>query len=181
MKMNKLAVALVMTMGIASAAANAAGTVGGNGVIKFNGSIVDAACSIAPNNSDQTIDLGSIAIKALKDGAKSTPSDFHIKLTGCDVSGGAAPKASITFNGTSAKGSSNLLGIVSSTASGVGVGITDANGKDFELGKKTEVKTLIQGDNSLDFAAYVQATGASGSAITAGDFTSQTDFVITYN
>lgn len=181
MKLNKLAVALVMTMGIASAAANAVGTVSGNGTVKFHGFIVDAACSIAPGNSEQTVDLGSIAIKALKDGAKSTPANFKIVLDNCDVTGGAAPKASITFNGSNAGGSSNLLGITSSTASGVGVGIADANGKDFELGKETEVKTLISGTNELDFTAYVQATGASGSSITAGEFNSQTDFVISYN
>ncbi|WP_455817197.1 fimbrial protein [Pseudomonas cerasi] len=55
----------------------------GHGKITFTGSIIDAPCSISPESIDQTVELGQISNIALKDGGKSTPKFFSIKLENC--------------------------------------------------------------------------------------------------
>ena len=64
MKLNKIVLATVMTMGLGMASvANAADQ--GQGKITFTGSIVDAPCSITAGSADQTIPLGAISNIAL--------------------------------------------------------------------------------------------------------------------
>ncbi len=64
MKLNKIVLATVMTMGLGMASvANAADE--GQGKITFTGSIVDAPCSITAGSADQTIPLGAISNIAL--------------------------------------------------------------------------------------------------------------------
>lgn len=43
----------------------------GSGKITFKGEVIDAPCSIAPGDEDQTINLGEVANTVLKSGQKS--------------------------------------------------------------------------------------------------------------
>ncbi len=47
----------------------------GSGKITFKGEVIDAPCSIAPGDEDQTINLGEVADTVLKSGQKSLPVD----------------------------------------------------------------------------------------------------------
>jgi type 1 fimbria pilin len=180
MKMNKLVIAMVMAL--ASGAASAADTtppaqagVQGAGTVTFKGAIIDAPCSIAPGYTDQEVDLGSVATGSLKDSHKSTPVQFKIELENCsaDVVG---KTVNMTFAGAKADPTMNLLAL-SGTAKGAGVGMTHA-GNDIELGKVTPLSNVMaEGNNTLEFAAYVQATGTT---VTPGEFESVTNFTMAY-
>ncbi|HGM5808611.1 fimbrial protein [Serratia marcescens] len=183
MKLNKIMLAAVMALGVSSVA-HAADQ--GHGKVTFSGSIIDAPCSIAPDSLDQTVELGAISNVALKDGGKSTPRNFQIKLENCELitetKDGKTKNNSValTFSGAASSVNANLLGITG-TAKGAGIGITDGAGNDIKLGTATGAQTLQNGANTLSFAAYLQGTKASeAGSIVPGEFQSVADFTLAY-
>ena len=184
MKLNNLAAAFVLSLGMASTVAHAANE--GHGKITFYGSIIDAACSIYPGDDDQRIPLGQVSTAALADGKTSTPVDFHIRLDNCalseeeegdDTSRAATAKAvKISFEGDYDEANNDLLGIVG-TASGAGVVITDNANVPVTWGLPSDGQTLIEGLNSLDFYAHLKGNGAT---VVPGEFESIARFTLTY-
>lgn len=169
MKINKVLLAVAMGMSLVSVA-HAQDQ--GHGKVKFHGSIIDAPCSIDNASQEQTVELGEISNVALGGGGKSQAKNFEILLKDCSLS--TAKTVTTTFTGQAGK--DGKLGI-SGDASGAGIVLTDAAGKKIELAKPTKAQTLQNGDNTLNFAAYVQGDGAS---VTPGEFTSVADFTLAY-
>ena len=179
MKLNKIMIAAVMALGVSSLA-HAADQ--GNGKVTFSGSIIDAPCSIAPDSLDQTVELGAISKVALKEGGKSTPRNFQIKLENCELTTAAPGKnntVALTFSGAVSEADQKLLGITGS-AKGAGIAITDGAGTNIELGKASKAQTLQTGSNTLSFSAYLQGSSASTATIVPGEFQSVADFTLAY-
>lgn len=149
----------------------------GSGTVTFTGSIIAAPCSIAPGNMDQTVDLGSVANKALEKGGKSTPAAFDIKLQGCDVTGLANKTVTTTFTGTPAAGNPDHLGLTGN-ASGASIVLTQG-GADLKLGQPSTAFKLTDNNTALSFAAFLQGDGGSA-AIVPGDFKSVANFTLAY-
>lgn len=173
MKLNKIMLAAVMTLGTMSMA-NAANQ--GMGSVTFKGSIIDAPCSIEPESLDQTVKLGDIASAQLKNGGKSTPQDFLIKLVGCDVA--TAKDLTTTFTGAESEAAPGLLAMKGS-ARGASIAINDIDGKLLPLAKASKAIKIENGHTNLRFSAHLQGDGASA-AITPGEFTSVADFTLAY-
>lgn len=171
MKLNKIVIAASLAFGMASVA-HAAGQ--GDGQITFNGSIIDAPCSINPNSVNQTVSLGQVSNAALENGGTSAPRNFQIELENCALS--TAKTVTTTFTG--AAGAAGRLGITG-TASGASIALTDGAGKPVVLGTATAAQTLQNGSNTLNFSAYLQGDGATAT-IVPGDFQSVTDFTLAY-
>ncbi|BEM85137.1 fimbrial A protein [Serratia marcescens] len=181
MKLNKIMMAAVLAFGVTSVA-HAAVKDQGHGTVTFKGAIIDAPCSITPETVDQTVNLGQVSNVALKDGGQSTPKNFVIKLENCELISAEEGKnnaVAITFTGASSVDDAKLLGITG-TAKGAGIAITDGSGKLIELGQATAAQTLQNGNNTLNFSAYLQGSKASGAVITPGDFQSVADFTLAY-
>ncbi|CAI0733967.1 fimbrial protein [Serratia quinivorans] len=189
MNMNKNLIAAVLAtlaMGSLVSTANAANQ--GSGSVTFTGSIIKAPCSIAPDSVDQTVDLGSVANKALEKGGKSAPQNFNIKLQSCDISDLTDKTVTTTFTGTPSKANANNLGLTG-TASGASIVLTQG-GTDIKLGEPTIATKVSDGENTLTFAAFLQGestisgSGASAttaySAIVPGDFKSVANFTLAY-
>lgn len=176
MKLNKIATTLMLVAGISSFGVQAADQ--GAGKVTFTGSIIDAPCSIHPDSGDQEVDLGQIASSQLVGSGTSTPRNFDIKLENCVLSEeeGAANTVTVTFGGSAADATNKLLGITG-TASGAGVAITDGSGKQITLTEPTDARDLIEGDNTLNFSAYLQGLGG---AVETGEFQAVTDFTLAY-
>jgi len=173
MNMNKLALSLVMAMGIVSGAQ--AATNGGSGTVEFKGDIVDAPCSISSESSAQIVPMGTATVKTLANKGKATAVPFDIKLQGCEAT---TQKVKIAFDGVAADSSKKYLKLANGTAAGAGIGLTDHNGADLVLGTSTVVKdTLLEGDNVLNFQAYVQGIDAS---VTPGSFDTTANFTLSY-
>jgi type 1 fimbria pilin len=66
------------------------------------------------------------------------------------------------------------------TASGAGVVITDASSAIIPVGGSSEARTLIEGNNTLAFSAYLQGLD-DNNAIKSGEFTSIADFTLAYD
>jgi len=173
MKLNKIASVLVFASSMATYGAHAAADQGA-GRVDFKGSIINAACSINPQSTQQEVDLGQIAAKQLANSGTSTPRNFEILLENCDITDDSA--VSLTFGGDSANTTNTLLGITG-TASGAGIAMTTGNGERITLGQATQPRDLIEGDNTLVFSAYLEGLGG---AIETGDFFSSTNFTLAY-
>lgn len=174
MKLNKLAVTLVMAMGMAAGVANAS-TPGGTGAVNFKGQIVDAPCSIKPDSTNQDVEMGAVTVKALEAG-RSASKAFDLNLESCDASGA---KVGIIFDGVRAEQGNDALLMLSGSAKGAGLGIVDKTGADLTLGTQADLGTLVTGDNKLSFTAYLEKV-ATGS-IVPGSFTSVANFTMMYN
>ncbi|MCK7230260.1 type 1 fimbrial protein [Enterobacter asburiae] len=175
MNAKKIALTIAMASVFAMGAANAA-TDQGHGTVTFTGSIIDAPCSITPESADQTVDLGQVSNLALKDGGKSVPQTFTIKLTQCDVTTKKTVKT--TFAGTESTAQTGLLALTG-TAKGASIAIVSATGTVIPLGTPSAAQTLLTGDNNLEFSAYLQGDGASAT-IVPGTFKSVANFTLDY-
>jgi type 1 fimbria pilin len=183
MKFNKIVTALIFASGMTAFGANAASDAGA-GRVDFRGSIIDAACSIDPDSSVIDVNLGQIASAQLDKEGSSTPVNFEISLKNCQLSGGddqgtraAKNTVSVTFGGSSANATNDLLGITGD-ASGAGIAMTDGSGDRITLGKATPARSLIEGDNTLGFSAFL--VGLKGADIQTGNFASTADFTLAY-
>ncbi|MFA1017992.1 fimbrial protein [Enterobacter sp. SAT-E-asb] len=177
--MNAKKILLAMALSSLMAAGAHAATDQGHGKITFLGSVIDAPCSIDAKSLDQTVQLGAISKNQLADGGKSTPVGFDIQLHDCDAA--TANKASITFNGLAGDQTGGLDGAfaVTGQAAGVGVVIADMGGKVIKPSTKSALAAMNDGDNDLQFLAYVQGSTVSG-AVVPGNFTSIANFMMTY-
>lgn len=192
--MKKIILATIVSA-VMSSAAIAAPIDAGQGTVTFEGSIIEAACGISPESTDQTVNLGQIAKVQLVDGGTSTPKPFKIELVDCDTSfvpaGTTLPvtTASVTFSGpgaiTTAGGTaSDTMLAIQGTAKGAGVVISGLNGEIVTINDKTKPAgtiTLQDGDNTLLFSAYLQGfPGSTASTIEAGAFQSVANFTMSY-
>lgn len=174
--MKKIILATLIS-GAMSASAMAAPVSAGQGTVTFTGSIIEAACGIAPESTDQTIDLGQVASAQLKDGGASRPVPFSIELVDCDTSINSI--ADVTFTGGQNPARPGSLAI-QGTAAGAGVVITGLDGAPVTLdGSAGAGKINLQdGDNSLMFSAFLQ--GNPTGTPTPGEFTALANFTMQY-
>ncbi|HEO9718464.1 TPA: type 1 fimbrial protein [Morganella morganii subsp. morganii] len=176
MKKVVLALAVSSVMAMTAQAANQ-----GGGKINFHGEVIDAACSIDANSLKQTVELGSVAKVQLAKGGKSTPVDFTIQLHNCDITSGKT--ATVSFNGIagdSAKGLDKAFGVSGPASGSMGVVITDAGGNVIAPGDTSNAFTLNDGDNELNFKAYMQGDSNASKVVAPGAFTATADFVMAY-
>jgi type 1 fimbria pilin len=176
MKFAKLA--LLVGMGLVGMnAANAADQ--GSGTVTFTGSIIDAPCSITPTTADQTVDLGQVSSAALADGGTSTPQNFQINLENCQVSATTPAAVTVTFSGTADSTDPTMLGLAG-TASGAGIVIADQSTQPIDLGTPSNATDLLEGDNTLQFAAWLKGESGASATVTPGDFQSVANFTLAY-
>ncbi|WP_148872413.1 fimbrial protein, partial [Serratia marcescens] len=112
MKKSILAVGLVLGLNTIAHASS-------NGVIEFNGTIRDTACSIEAAELDQTVSFGDIAKSAINGGGTTPPVNIEIKLRSC---------------------SSSTLNSIQTTLTGAAAGFSDA----FGVSGVTNAGILIQ-------------------------------------
>lgn len=154
------------------------------GTVHFKGQIVNAACAVSANSTNQTVDLGQYRtanFKAVGDRSGMVP--FTIKLQDCDTT--VSKTAAVAFNGTSdltdvtVLATSNIGGGASGAASGVGIEISDREGKVLSPDGATysAVQTLADGDNVLNFNARYKSTSAT---VTAGQADADATFTMQY-
>ena len=156
--------AMVMAGGISSAMAATSGsssTVQG-GTVEFKGSVVDAACAVTADTTNQIVNMGQVRLASFtgKDSVANQKTPFSIKLADCDTT--IASQASVTFDGN---------------AAGVGLQIYDKDGSALDLGTASQAVTLIDGDNTLNFSADYYQTADTA---TAGSVDTTATFNVTY-
>ena len=184
MKLNKIMIAAVLAFGSTSMLAQAAQ---GSGTVTFTGEIIDAPCSIAPGDIDQTVALGQVSNLSLKDGRESEMKQpFKIKLQDCTASTAQLVQATFTGEAGGAAGTDNKMIALGSesTAKGASIVITDTNNGNavVELGTPTAGKTINVGDTDaeLNFQAFLKGNGGALDTINPGAFSSVVNFALNY-
>ncbi|OAT37981.1 type 1 fimbrial major subunit FimA [Proteus myxofaciens] len=167
-----------------SSLASAATTVNG-GKVHFTGQIVNAACAVSADSTNQTINMGQYRT-ALFDavGKTSGKINFSINLEDCDTT--VSENASASFSGVSDSNDktvlaiSNISGGASGAASGVGIELLDHTGKVLvpDGSVYSTAKKLIDGSNTLDFSARYKSTLAQ---VNPGQADSDVTFRIQYD
>lgn len=175
MKLNKISLALLGAIALGSTAVQAASQ--GAGKVTFVGSIIDAPCSLSAKSVDQTIEMGQVSNKVLANGGQAVARNFNIELEQCDIS--TLKKVQVTFGGDADVTDPSLLGIAGS-ARGAGIALANGAGSQVKLGEASPARTLLEGNNTLVFGAYLKGTTAKDVAVTPGEFNAVANFVLAY-
>jgi len=170
---------------LAAGVANAAGVVSApGGTVHFKGEIVNAACAVSADSTNQTVDLGQYRTALFtKVGDRSGPVSFVIKLQDCDTT--VSTTAAVAFSGVSdatdstVLTTSNIGGGTSGAASGVGIEISDNKGKVLspDGSSFSTAQKLNDGRNELTFNAKYKSTSAT---VTAGRADADAMFTMQY-
>lgn len=175
--LKKTSIAAVMLFALSAGVQAAGNPDQGHGTVNFLGSIIDAPCSIVPENLDQTVDLGQVSNATLDVNGKGNTQLFQIQLTGCDLE--TAKSVDVTFKGIADTAGKTKLAI-QGAASGAAIEMTNESDRTvIELGKATSFTGLADGNNTLKFGATLVKT-AERADIVPGDFTANADFMLTY-
>ncbi|OAT27445.1 SfmA family fimbriae-like adhesin [Buttiauxella brennerae ATCC 51605] len=187
MKFSKIALSMVAGIALMSGVAHAEDpittpvTVNG-GTVHFKGELVNAACAVSTQSSDQIVKLGQYRTASFtKAGDTSAQIPFTIVLNDCDST--VAATASAAFAGQTDATDPTLLAINSgdnsTTASGVGIEILDRASKVLTPDGATfsTAQNLTDGTNTLPFTARYKATAATA---TAGQANADATFVMKY-
>jgi len=170
MKINHIASFVIASLAMVAGAAQAADPTtpvsvnGGN--IHFTGELVNAACSVNTESSNQTVNLGQYrTAKFTKVGDTTTNVPFTIELNDCDPA--VATTAAVAFTGQIDATDKTLLAVSSGSndnaATGVGIEILDSKSTTLTPDGATfsATKALIKGTNTLNFSARYKATAAT--------------------
>jgi len=119
--------------------ANAYHAMATNGTIIFTGKINSSTCDVTADSKNKTVYIGTYPTSNFDEiGAFTASKGFQISLTGCE-----AGDYSLRFEGKTVPNHFNLLSVSSDgaagpAATGVGIEITDNNGKPFAIADGTD-------------------------------------------
>lgn len=166
--------AMLLAMGAFSVGAAQANE--GSGNVTFNGSIISAPCSIAPDSTDIDVNMGAVAASAVNGGKTATPVPFVINLKDCTGQNSVVVK----FGGTADQTNTNLLALQGGHATGAGIQLMTGNGDAINLGEDSPEFDLDAGDQTLRLQAALKGNSTTSVAV-PGAFTSVANFTLAYN
>lgn len=184
MKKNMVSVAFGLALMTLGSTAALAITVPG-GTVHFKGTIVNSACAVSADSTDQTVKLGQYRSAEFTNvGSLSGAVPFTIKLEDCDPT--VSTTASTSFSGNldslddSLLAVSNISGGASGAATGVGIQITDHAGVILKPDGSvfSTPYTLSNDSNVLHFTARYKSTAAD---VTPGAADADATFTMQYN
>ncbi|EHG7612317.1 fimbrial protein [Citrobacter sedlakii] len=174
-----LAIASIIA-GTTFAAQAASTTTVSGGTLQFQGSVVDAPCSVSSDSENGIIMLDQVTLTSL--GAKGEASGqakaFNIALEDCDIT--TYTNATVTFNGQSTPDQAGALANTagSGAATGVVLQLFGPDGNKLSLGDESSSQTLSTGTNSIPVSVdYVK----SADTATAGAVEAVATFQISYS
>lgn len=150
----------------------------GKGTVTFVGSIIDAPCSISPESTDQTVEMGQVSNAALVNQGEGRVENFSIKLEGCDFK--TAASVDVTFSGIADNIVKDGLVLQGGAKGAVIKMVNGQTGEAISLGKPMNFAGLVVGDNTLKFGAKLVKATEDKDGIIPGDFTSTADFILQY-
>ena len=183
MKRKLMTSSVIASLMLVAGAAVAADPVSvSGGTVHFEGELVNAACEVSTQSSDQVVTLGqyrTASFAAVGDTTAQIP--FSIVLNDCDPK--VAATAAVAFSGQSDITNNNLLAVTSAdngtTASGVGIEILDNTSTALKPDGATfsTAQALVEGTNTLRFSARYKATATSA---TPGQANADATFIMKY-
>lgn len=148
---------------------------GGQGIVNFKGTVIDAPCGIASGSAAQTIDFGQISKAHLDDGGISKIQNLDIQLVNCKFENKKTVK--VAFTGAIGP-TPQELGTTGSTATTIAISGPTGTPVNFD-GTDGAVTNLKTGDNTLRYSTWVKKKSDAGT-VNVGDFTAVVNFNLTY-
>ncbi|MGJ3348190.1 fimbrial protein [Morganella sp. Je.2.23] len=147
-----------------------------NLIMKAN--LVSNACTITPGTMNQTVDLGTWAVKQFQETPRGVPPKrFTINLIDC---GPLAAGVKVTFSGTADSVNNTLFKLdAGSTATNLGISILDRNKNTVKPNTETIVYPLYPDATNIPLEFYAQYV-ATGNPVGAGTANSQATFTLEY-
>lgn len=185
MKKKILAVALFTAFTSGSAIAAPADNDSSQATLEFDGKVTASLCQVDTSNINQVIDLGELSTSALKASGKGPAKSFSVNLINCDTNLNAI-KYTIAGKNNTGSDTDYLVPISSDTsATGVGVYLSDNNGQKVEIGSEVVVPVVSNNgaalsEQSIPLQAYIGTeTGAADTNGTVGAGTVNATAVMT--
>lgn len=147
-----------------------------NLVMKAN--LVSNACTITPGTMNQTVDLGTWAVKQFQETPRGVPpKQFLIELIDC---GHLASGVKVKFSGTVDPVNNTLFKLnTGSTATNIGISVLDRNKDVIKPNTETIVYPLRPDATNIPLIFYAQYV-ATASSVGAGTANSQATFTLEY-
>lgn len=146
------------------------------GRVSMQGAVINAACAIAVESREQTIDMGEVPLSDIIRNGQSRSKNFSIKLINCVPERHGEIKwrqFRIVFDGEA----DGKLFSAHGRVSGVGIQISAANGNIIIPGKIVTVNDIVPGDILLN---YTLKLVADRHALKSGDYSSAIRFWLDY-
>lgn len=195
LKTRPVAVALILipalAMSLSASAMDDWNIDGEHGELQVHGLLTEGACQLDMTSQFQQVSLGAIPLNLLaKVGDEGQPVRFQLRLRGCSRSGGSQddrytstttwdaiqPVVTISFSGVT---DPLLPGLFKTNGvSGIGLKITDPQGRRLRPGERGEPLLITPGDNLLNYQVTPVRTPA---ALTTGDFSALARFEVSYD
>lgn len=158
----------------------AAGAVAAHdGTVNITGTIQDKTCEISPDSVNQSVPLGTVASKDLKDAGSATRAErFTIRLEQC---GAAVSGASVSFSGTPDNTVPALVRLTAlpGGATGLGVELLDDAMTAIPVQSSSHQYPIEPGTGSAVLVFYARYR-ATGSGVTTGVANASVTFTLTY-
>lgn len=148
--------------------------------MQFYGTLVADPCTVAPEDTDITLEFDQIIDKYLYLNTRTHSRPFTIHLLDCDVEDG---ETVIThFEGLESTELPGYLAMADTTT-GAAVGITEADDTFLGLNKDSRPVVLSDGSVVLNFKAFVEGepTAIKNETIKLGEFSAVATFTLVYN
>ncbi len=184
--MMKSVISVAVAMAVVSFGVNAAPTTPqGQGQVTFNGTVVDAPCSISQKSADQVISFGQLSKSFLNEDGVSKPQDLDIELVNCDITKFKSPTGAgsthngsvkLSFTGANVSSASDELETVGGT--GTAIVIQAPGGNVHFDGTEGSASPLKDGTNILHYTAVVKK--ATGATVKEGAFSAVASFNLSY-
>ncbi|MBG6028545.1 MULTISPECIES: fimbrial protein [Proteus] len=159
--------------------------VNANPNMRFYGELVDDPCVINPGDETVILTFGNVPENFFYTGIGRTDSQgFEIHLSECDLS--INKKVRVTFKGdeNQAMAGKGFLALSpGSRASGIAIGLEDANGSPLRINQQSSSIALDSGSSVLKFSAFIQAEPAAitNQSIRRGRFSAIATFHLNYD
>ncbi|WP_092507401.1 fimbrial protein [Xenorhabdus mauleonii] len=174
---SKLLISSLFVSSLFATTANAA-----NGIVRFEGEVIQNACKVHSDSADQTVKMGVVSSSSFKNvGDTAAPTKFEIKLLDCP-SEMKENHVTIKFDGPSDNQNRDLLALTkeNNAATGVAIGIYEADTQaNISLASPSNNNSLVKGgEQSLKFVAKYVATQKQ---VGPGAANAVTNFTVAYN
>ncbi len=180
--MIKSVIAGAVAMAVVSFGVNAApNTPQGQGRVTFNGTVVDAPCSISQKSADQSIDFGQLSKSFLANDGQSKPMNLDIELVNCDITAfknGNAKTGNVKLAFTGPTDSGHPSELATNGGTGTAIMIQAAGKNVLFDGTEGDANLLKDGDNVLHYTAIVKK--ANGGTVSEGAFSAVATFNLSY-
>ncbi|AHY09669.1 type 1 fimbrial protein [Serratia plymuthica] len=169
----------VLLLGGSAAAATPFDVIEGTtGTVSFFGGLLSAPCSLVLDSRDQAIDLGEVSARDFQNaGDRSTPVRFRLSFRNCLLGAKALADnpagqrngdagrlylqgeqaATLVFLGDSDANNPDLLKL-NGGVQGIGLRLTDQQGRALSLNQQSRPYILQPGSNTLWFNAQIEST-----------------------